>query len=65
MLDADMCEGISTPDEMKKLCISNQSEIVEQMLEKYRNEILEGKTPSLNPTIYIIGGQRRMVIQFL
>ena len=57
MLDADMCEGISTPDEMKKLCISNQSEIVEQMLETYRNEILEGKTPSLNPTIYIIGGQ--------
>ena len=61
MLDADMCEGISTPDEMKKLCISNQSEIVEQMLEKYRNEILEVKTPTINPTNNIKVGQNESV----
>lgn len=57
MLDQNRCEGIHTPEEMKRLCEEMQTEIVEHMLENYRREILEGKTPSKDATIYIIGGQ--------
>lgn len=53
----EKCKGITTPEEMKKLCEEYHSEIVEHMLSKYKNEILEGKEQSQSPTIYIVGGQ--------
>jgi len=52
-----ICKGIETPEQMKKLCEEYQPKIVEYMLAKYKDEILEGKEQSKSPTIYIIGGQ--------
>ena len=53
----EICNGIETPEQMKKLCEEYQSNIVEYMLAKYKYEILDGKEQSESPTIYIIGGQ--------
>lgn len=57
IITQDKCEGITNYEEMKRLCEELQPEIVDQMLTKYKNEILEGKEKSKSPKLYIVGGQ--------
>lgn len=57
VIPSQMCEGINTAEDMKKLCQNLQDQIVNQIKAKYKEEILKGKSVSDNPTIYIIGGQ--------
>ena len=57
LFSQERCQGIKTAEEMERLCKDLQPQIVEYMLSQYKSEILQGKTPSDDPTIYIIGGQ--------
>ena len=58
--DVDMrtvCNDITTEEEMAFQCSKYHERIVKEMYEKYKKEIIVGKTPSEHPTIFIIGGQ--------
>lgn len=56
-ISEEECKGIKEIEQMRNLCKQFQSEIVEHILDKYKSEILVGKSPSKKPTIYIVGGQ--------